>query len=71
MMALIYIGIVCYLLIGLSIYKYVIERGDKLYVGILWLFGWGLGFVSGISLYLILSFVDLFKYIKSKCKIQR
>lgn len=59
-----------YLLIGISVFRYTTKGGDKLFVALLWLFGWGIGFVFVISLYLILPFVDLFKYIKSKCKIQ-
>lgn len=68
MMALIYIGIACYLLIGLSVYKYVIEGGDKLHVGILWLFGWGFYVLLALVIMLVLPFVESFKYIRNKCR---
>ena len=66
MMALIYIGIVCYLLIGLSIGKYIIESGDKKYIGLLWLFGWGLYAIFAILLMLAIPFVELYQYIKKR-----
>ena len=66
MMALIYIGIVCYLLIGLSIYKYTIEGGDKLYIGLLWLFGWGFYVIFAILVMLAIPFVELYQYIKKR-----
>ena len=59
-----------YLLVGISVFRYIKEGGDKLFVALLWLFGWGFYVVFGILIYLILPFVDLFKYIKSKCKTQ-
>jgi hypothetical protein len=66
MIALIYIGIVCYLLIGLSIYKYIIEGGDKKHVGLLWLFGWGFYVIFAILVMLAIPFVELYQYIKKR-----
>ena len=66
MIALIYIGIVCYLLIGLSIYKYIIEGGDKKYIGLLWLFGWGLYVIFAILVMLAIPFIELYQYIKKR-----
>ena len=59
-----------YLLVGISVFRYIKEGGDKLFVALLWLFGWGLYIVFGILIYLVLPFVDLFKDIKNKCKTQ-
>lgn len=36
-----YLFIALYLIIGYSVYSYIIEGGDKKRVGLLWLFGWG------------------------------
>lgn len=66
MIALIYIGMVCYLLIGLSICKYIIEGGDKKYIGLLWLFGWGLYVIFAILVILVIPFVELYQYIKKR-----
>lgn len=66
MIALIYIGIVCYLLIGLSIYKYIIEGGNKKYIGLLWLFGWGLYVIFAILVMLAIPFIELYQYIKKR-----
>ena len=59
-----------YLLVGISVFRYIDKCGDKLHISLLWLSGWGVFVSYGLCLALIYPIYDLFKYIKSKCKTQ-
>ena len=61
-----YLFIALYLIIGYSVYSYIIESGDKKYIGLLWLFGWGLYVIFAILLMLAIPFVELYQYIKKR-----
>ena len=61
-----YLFIALYLIIGYSVYSYIIESGDKKYIGLLWLFGWGLYVVFAILVMLAIPFVELYQYIKKR-----
>lgn len=61
-----YLFIALYLIIGYSVYSYIVESGDKKYIGLLWLFGWGLYIVFAILVMLAIPFVELYQYIKKR-----
>ena len=61
-----YLFIALYLIIGYSVYSYIIESGDKKYIGLLWLFGWGLYVIFAILVMLAIPFVELYQYIKKR-----
>lgn len=61
-----YLFIVLYLIIGCSVYSYIVEGGDKKYIGLLWLFGWGLYVIFAILVMLAIPFVELYQYIKKR-----
>ena len=61
-----YLFIALYLIIGYSVYSYIVESGDKKYIGLLWLFGWGLYVVFAILVMLAIPFVELYQYIKKR-----
>ena len=61
-----YLFIALYLIIGYSVYSYIVESGDKKYIGLLWLFGWGLYVIFAILLMLAIPFVELYQYIKKR-----
>ena len=61
-----YLFIVLYLIIGYSVYSYIIEGCDKKYIGLLWLFGWGLYVIFAILVMLAIPFVELYQYIKKR-----
>lgn len=61
-----YLFIALYLIIGYSVYSYIIEGGDKKYIGLLWLFGWGFYVIFAILVMLAIPFVELYQYIKKR-----
>ena len=61
-----YLFIALYLIIGYSVYSYIVEGDDKKYIGLLWLFGWGLYVIFAILLMLVIPFVELYQYIKKR-----
>ena len=61
-----YLFIALYLIIGYSVYSYIVESGDKKYIGLLWLFGWGLYAIFAILVMLAIPFVELYQYIKKR-----
>lgn len=61
-----YLFIALYLIVGYSVYSYIIESGDKKRVGLLWLFGWGLYVIFAILVMLAIPFVELYQYTKKR-----
>ena len=61
-----YLFIALYLIIGYSVYLYIVECGDKKHIGLLWLFGWGLYVIFAIPVILAIPFVELYQYIKKR-----
>jgi len=61
-----YLFIALYLIIGYSVYSYIIECDDKKYIGLLLLFGWGLYVIFAILVILVIPFVELYLYIKKR-----
>ena len=61
-----YLFIVLYLIIGYSVYSYIVEGDDKKYIGLIWLFGWGLYVIFAILVMLVIPFAELYLYIKKR-----
>ena len=61
-----YLFIALYIIIGYSVYSYIVECGDKKYIGLIWLFGWGLYVIFAILVMLATPFVELYQYIKKR-----
>lgn len=61
-----YLFIALYLIIGYSVYSYIVESGDKKYAGLLWLLGWGFYVIFAILVMLAIPFVELYRYIKKR-----
>ena len=61
-----YLFIALYLIIGYSVYLYIIEGDDKKYIGLTWLFGWVLYVIFAILVMLAIPFAELYLYIKKR-----
>ena len=61
-----YLFVALYLIIGYSVYLYIIEGDGKKYIGLLLLFGWGLYVIFAILVILVIPFVELYLYIKKR-----
>ena len=61
-----YLFIALYLIIGYSVYSYIVEGDDKKYIELLWLFGWGLYVIFAILVMLAIPFIELYQYIKKR-----
>ena len=58
--------IALYIIIGYSVYSYIVEGDDKKYIGLLWLFGWGLYVTFAILIMLATPFAEPYLYIKKR-----